>query len=82
MQRHSSVDTSPAKVESRVRELIDRERTLTFTTLAAMLSDCRWISLLRALNRLEQQHVIRMTPLPWDYEIRVATSGPLAPRTD
>lgn len=50
MQRHS-VDTTPAMIESRVRELVDRERTLTFTTLATILSDCRWINLLRALNR-------------------------------
>jgi hypothetical protein len=81
MQRHS-VDTTSAMIESRVRELVDRERTLTFTTLATILSDCRWINLLRALNRLEQQHVISMTPLPWDYEIRLATSAPSFPRTD
>ena len=69
-------------MEKRIRELIDRERTLTFTTLAAMLSDCRWISILRALNHLEQQQVIRLTPLPWDYEICVMTSVPPAVRTD
>lgn len=66
-------DLLSAAIESRVRELVDRERTLTFTTLAAALSDCRWISLLRALNRLEQQQVIRLTPLPWDYQICVRT---------
>lgn len=81
MQRHS-VDTTPARIESRVRELVDRERMLTFTTLATVLSDCRWINLLRALNHLEQQHVISMTPLPWDYEIRLATNAPPVPRTD
>lgn len=72
MQRHS-VDVSPATIESRIRELVDRERTLTFTTLATALSDCRWISLLRALNHLEQQQVIRLTPLPWDYQICART---------
>lgn len=72
MQRHG-IDTSPATIESRVRELVVRERKLTFTTLATALSDCRWISLLRALNRLEQQQVIRLTPLPWDYQICVRT---------
>lgn len=66
-------DLLSATIESRIRELVDRERTLTFTTLAAALSDCRWISLLRALNRLEQQQVIRLTPLPWDYQICVRT---------
>ena len=72
MQRYG-IDTSPATIESRVRELVVRERTLTFTTLATALSDCQWISLLRALNRLEQQQVIRLTPLPWDYQICVRT---------
>lgn len=72
MQRHG-IDTSPATIESRVRELVVRERTLTFTTLATALSDCRGISLLRALNRLEQQQVIRLPPLPWDYQICVRT---------
>lgn len=81
MQRHS-VDVSPAAIESRVRELVGRERRLTFTTLTAMLSDCRWISLLRALNRLEQQQVVRLTPLPWDYEICVTTNAPPAPGTE
>lgn len=69
----NSTDQLSATIELRVRELVDRERTLTFTTLATALSDCRWISLLRALNRLEQQQVIRLTPLPWDYEICVRT---------
>ena len=72
MQRHG-IDTSPTTIESRIRELVDRERTLTFTTLATALPDCRWISLLRALNRLEQQQAIRLTPLPWDYQICVRT---------
>jgi len=72
MQRHSA-DHSSAAIESRVRELVYRERTITFTTLATTLSDCRWISLLRALNHLEQQQVIRLTPLPWDYQICVKT---------
>ena len=69
----NSTDQLSATIELRVRELVDRERTLTFTTLATALSDCRWISLLRALNRLEQQQVIRLTPLPWDYQICVRT---------
>jgi hypothetical protein len=81
MQRHS-VDVSPAAIVTRVRELLDRERTLTFTALATILSDCRWISLLRALNHLEQQQVVRLTPLPWDYEICVMTNTPPAPGTE
>ena len=81
MQRHS-VDVSPAAIVTRVRELVDRERALTFTTLTTILSDCRWISLLRALNHLEQQQVIRLTPLPWDYEICLMTNAPPAPGTE
>lgn len=69
----NSTDQLSATIELRVRELVDRERTLTFTTLATALSDCRWISLLRALNRLEQQQVIRLVPLPWDYQICART---------
>lgn len=81
MQRHSA-DHSSAAIESRVRELVDRERTITFTTLTTTLSDCRWISLLRALNHLEQQQLVRLTPLPWDYEICAMTSVTPAPGTD
>ncbi|SPP66072.1 hypothetical protein [Nitrospira lenta] len=77
MQRHR-LDGPPAAIVTRVRELVGRERTLTFTALTARLSDCRWINLLRALNHLEQQHVIKLTPLPWDYEIRLMTNGPSA----
>lgn len=69
----NGADLLSATIEARVRELVDRERTLTFTTLVTALSDCRWISLLRALNRLEQQQVISLTPLPWDYQICVRT---------
>jgi hypothetical protein len=62
-------------IELRIRELVDRQRNLTFTALAATLSDCRWITLFRALNQLEKQHVIRLIPLPWDYQICLAPSG-------
>jgi hypothetical protein len=81
MQRHSAAHSSAA-IESRIRELVDRERTLTFTALTTTLSDCRWISLFRALNHLERQRVIRLTPLPWDYQISLATGMAPAPRTD
>ena len=77
-----SADRSPITIESRIRELIDLERTLTFTTLTTKLSDCRWISLLRALNHLEQQHIVRLTPLPWDYEICGATTPQPAQGTE
>lgn len=71
--QQNGADHLSAAIESRIRELVIREQTLTFTGLATALSDCRWISLLRALNHLEQQQVIRLTPLPWDYQICVRT---------
>lgn len=69
----NGADRLSAPIESRIRDLVVRERTLTFTGLAAAISDCRWISLLRALNHLEQQQVISLTPLPWDYQICART---------
>ncbi|MFO0707469.1 MAG: hypothetical protein U0412_11515 [Nitrospira sp.] len=62
-------DLYAAALDRRVQDVVFRERTLTFTALAARLHDCRWINLLRALHRLEKQHVIRLVPLPWDYQI-------------
>jgi len=81
MQRQDT-DTTSAAIESRVRELVGRERTLTFTALTATLSDCRWISLFRALHRLEKQRVVRLTPLPSDYQISLAAGTIPAPRVD
>lgn len=72
-------DMLSTAIEIRVRELVARERTLTFTTLTTTLSDCRWISLFRALNHLEKQRVIRLIPLPWDYQICLATGTAPAP---
>lgn len=69
----NGAEVSSATIELRVRELVAQKRTLTFSALTATLSDCRWISLFRALNHLEKQRVIRLTPLPWDYEICLAT---------
>lgn len=62
-------DIYAAALDRRVQDIVFRERTLTFTALAARLHDCRWINLLRALHRLEKQRVIRLVPLPWDYQI-------------
>jgi hypothetical protein len=76
------IDISSAAIDIRVRELVARERTLTFTALTTALSDCRWISLFRALNRLEKQRVIRLIPLPWDYQICLATGTAPTPGTD
>ena len=73
--RSNGTDFSSSAIEFRIRELVDRNHTLTFTALAAALPDCRWITLFRALNHLERQHVIRLIPVPWDYQIRRATSA-------
>lgn len=71
----SGADFLSAAIELRIRELVNQEHMLTFTVLATKLPDCRWINLLRALNRLEKQHVIQMIPLPWDYQICAPTSA-------
>ena len=57
-------------LDRQVQDIVLRERTLTFTALAARLHDCRWIHLFQALHRLEKQRAIRLVPLPRDYEIR------------
>ena len=68
---------SHAAIEKKIRELVDLERVLTFTALTTRLPDCRWIILFRALNHLEKQRAIRLIPIPWDYQICAASSGPL-----
>lgn len=75
----NGTDILSSAIEQRVLELVDRERILTFTALATGLPDCRWINLLRALHHLEKQRVIRLMPLPWDYEISALTSASTAP---
>jgi hypothetical protein len=75
----SGADYLSAAIEHRIRTLVNQERILTFTVLATKLPDCRWINLLRALNRLEKEHVIQMIPLPWDYQISALTSAKTAP---
>lgn len=65
----NSAAQSAATIEHRIHELVDLEGALTFTALATRLPDCRWIILFKALYHLEKQHVIRLVPVPWDYEI-------------
>lgn len=77
MQQHSA-NSSSTDVEQKVHDLVARERMLTFTALVNKLPDCRWIALFRALNHLEKQQVIQLTPLPWDYQICVKEQS-LAP---
>lgn len=64
-------DHAPSALEQQIVELLAHEPSLTFTSLAKTLSGHRWINLLKALSQLEQLHIIRLTPLPWDYEIRL-----------
>lgn len=61
--------TSAEPIERTLSDLIHRNGTVTFSALAAMCPQYRWVSLFTALHHLEQQRVIDMTPLPWDYEI-------------
>lgn len=79
--QQQGTDIIAAAIETRVRELVAREHALTFTALTARLSDCRWISLFRALHHLEAQRVIRLTPLPKDYQICLVTGSAPASRT-
>jgi hypothetical protein len=72
----------PAAIVKRIRELVDLEGMLTFTTLSTRLPDCRWITLFRALNHLEKQRVIRLIPIPWDYEISIAAGRTSTLRKD
>jgi len=66
-----------ATIEHRIRELVDLEGVLTFTALTTQLPSSQWITLFRALNHLEKQQVIRLIPLPWDYQICAATRAML-----
>lgn len=79
--QQSDTDSSNAAIEQKVRELVSRERILTFTTLTTKLPGYTWIKLLKAVNHLEKQHVIRLTPLPWDHQIlltpNTSTTAPL-----
>ncbi len=68
------------EIERIVHSLISDKGTITFTTLAGMLPAYRWISLFKALNNLERQQVVRLRPLPWDYEISVCPGEPSEPR--
>lgn len=78
----SHTDHSLPAIEQRILELLGQDPTLTFTGLANTLPNYRWISLLRALNQLEKHQAVRLTPLPWDYEISLATDLSPAPRRD
>lgn len=75
-------DYSSTAIVHRIREVVSRERTLTFTTLTTTLPDCQWINLLRALNHLKEQHEIRLIPLPRDYQISSTAQEMPEQRTD
>jgi hypothetical protein len=84
--QQQSTDMASAAIEIKVRELVVRERIITFTALTTTFPDCRWVSLFRALNHLEKQRVIQLTPLPGDYQICLtegkAVRAAAAPRGD
>lgn len=67
----SSRSTSAAteQLEQILCGLIHREGTLTFSSLASMCPQYRWVSLFKALHNLEKQRIVTLTPLPWDYAI-------------
>lgn len=75
---HSQAVYSLREIERTVHRLISDKGTITFTSLASMLPAYRWITLFKALNSLERQQVVKLRPLPWDYEI---SACPVEPRT-
>lgn len=60
---------SARALENRLYGLICANGKISFTSLANLLPEHRWISLFKALHSLERQQVVILTPLPWDYEI-------------
>ena len=69
-----------AQIEQTLCGLIGREGTVTFTALATMCPQYRWGSLFKALHSLEKQRMVKLTPLPWDYEISAVRRAALEPR--
>lgn len=51
--------------------------TMTFMSLANTFPEYTWISLFKALNNLERQRLVKLTPVPWDYEITVLAESAL-----
>lgn len=56
-------------IDDQIRELLQRDRRVTFLTLADCLPVYTWRALFAALNRLRGQHQVDLLPLAMDYEV-------------
>jgi hypothetical protein len=74
-----SASVPTEQIEQTLCGFIRREGTVTFSSLANMYPEYRWITLFKALHNLEKHHIVTMTPLRWDYEISAQCSAPAEP---
>ncbi|HLZ32401.1 MAG TPA: hypothetical protein VKP13_00190 [Nitrospira sp.] len=79
MGSHSTSATTE-QLEQILCGLIRREGTVTFSSLANMCPQYRWVSLFKALHNLEKQRIVTLTPLPWDYAISALGQPALKPQ--
>lgn len=56
-------------IDEQIRELLQRDRRVTFLTLAESFPVYTWHALFAALNRLRGQHQVDLLPLAMDYEV-------------
>lgn len=70
MQLHQGY-VPAAKIEGEIQALLCGTNRMTFMSLANAFPEYTWISLFKALNNLERQQVIKLIPVPWDYEIAI-----------
>ena len=59
------------QMERAIQARLCGTNTMTFMSLANTFPEYTWISLFKALNNLERQQLVKLTPVPWDYEIAV-----------
>lgn len=76
------VSTEEVVVDNQILVLLQRQRRMTFLTLADSLPLYTWQTLFAALNRLRGQDHVELLPLAADYEVvwrhgreRLATIG-------
>lgn len=61
-------------VEKRILALLRERPQWTFTSLADAIPNHPWRVLFRALGQLQEQQQVKLSPLPWDYEILLQSS--------
>ena len=68
---------STEQIEQTIVKVVRQEGTITFSSLADICTEYRWVALFKALHNLEKHRLVTLTPLPWDYQI---TTRQLAPK--